>query len=385
MGKNLLKFFYKWNRFEKQNKVDIIDFDLVQQGPSNLGIFKSRHEVEKELLQITDEYSTIPNKNEFISSKLTACKYYLSALKGKKHPFNEYVSNTMGIIPKTFPKGVLDDQLKITAETYKKIGYSYEKSSLEIFEKENQLSQKQIESTFKKFKDDILPKVIKWLRLQVELTYKIKFVDIDTYWMNWISTDENGDIFLQYNLNSRHKWFRGSTEYLVFHEICAHALQTLSWKKQITLGKLSPFVGLTTVFSPEQFFLEGIAESLFYFYPSNPFSDFGMVSLYTDHLYWLVMNNAHIMANSGIPTNKIILFIKKYLPTRNEEEILKNLKERVEDPLFRTYQYIYGIALYYHKQIASRLTNEQRREYVLDIYQNLYNPKKILDKYEVKL
>jgi len=385
MDKNLLKFFYKWNRFEKQNKVNIIDFDLVQQGPSNPGIFKSRYEVEKELLQIIDEYSSISNKNEFISSKLTACKYYLSALKGKKHPFNEYVSNTMGVIPKTFPKGVLDDQLKITAETYKKNGYSYEKSSLAKFEKENQLSQKQIESTFKKFRNDILPKVIKWLGLQVELTYKIKFVDIDTYWMNWISTDENGDILLQYNLNSRHKWFRGSTEYLVFHEICAHALQTLSWKKQITLGKLNPFVGLTTVFSPEQFFLEGIAESLFYFYPSNPFSDFGMVSLHTDHLYWLVMNNAHIMANSGTPTNKIILFIKKYLPTRNEEEILKNLKERVEDPLFRTYQYIYGIALYYHKQIASRLTNEQRREYVLDIYQNIYNPKKILDKYEVKL
>lgn len=385
MDKKLLNFFYKWSRFEKQNNVDIIDFDLIQQGENSPGAFNNREEAEKELLRLINDYNTTSNKNEFISAKLNACKYYLSALQGKKFPFNEYVSNTMGIMPKVLPTKVLDDQLKTTADAYKKIGYSYEKSSLKKYEKENQLSQKQIEPTFKKFRDEILPEVIKWLGLQVELKYHIKFVDIDTYWMNWISTDENGEILLQYNLNSRHKWFKGSTEYLVFHEICAHALQTLSWKNQIIRGKLNPFVGLTTVFSPEQFFLEGIAESLFYFYPSNPFSDFGLVSLHTDHLYWFVMNNAHIMVNSGHSANKIIQFVKKYLPTRSEKEIAKNLKERVNDPLFRTYQYIYGIALYCHKQIASRLTKKQRREYVLDIYQNIYNPETILDKFKVAL
>ena len=354
MDTKLLKFFYKWHRFEKQNNIDIIDFDLVQQGKNIPDAFNSRDDVEKELLQLIDEYNAIPNKNEFISSKLIACKYYLSALQGKKFPFGEYVSNTMGIVPKIISIKVLENQLKTTADTYKTIGYSYEKAGLEKYEHENQLTQKEIELTFKKFRDDILPKVIKWLRLQVELKYKIKFVDIDTYWMNWISTDENGEILLQYNLNNRHKWLKGSTEYLVFHEICAHTPQTLSWKNQIINGGLNPFVGLTTVFSPEQFFLEGIAESLYYFYPSNPFSDYGLASLHTDHLYWLVMNNAHIMVNSGESINKIVQFIKKYLPTRKEEEIVKNLKERVNDPLFRTYQYIYGIALYYHKLIADK-------------------------------
>lgn len=385
MDKKLINYFYKWHRFENQNNVNIIDFDLIQENSSNPGTFNNRDEVKKELLQLINEYGTVSNKNEFILAKLIASKYYLSALQGEKHPFNEYVSNTMGIIPKTFSKKVLDDQLKTTANAYEKVGFRYDKQGLEKFEEKNQLSHKQIESTFKDFRDETLPKVINWLGLQIDLKYKIKFVNIDTYWMNWISTDEQGDILLQYNLNSRHKWFRGTTEYLVFHEICAHALQTLSWKKQISQGKLNPFIGLTTVFSPEQFLLEGIAEALFYFYPSNPFSDFGAVSLHTDHLYWLVMNNAHIMANSRTPIDKIVQFVKSYLPTRKEEEILKNLKERMEDPLFRTYQYIYGIALYCHKQIANRLTREQRKQYVLDIYQNIYVPGKILDNYKVKL
>lgn len=384
MDKRLLSFFYKWHRYEKQNKVDIIDFDLIQQGENNHGAFNDREEVEKELLSLINEYHAVSDENDFLSAKLTACKYYLSALKGKKIAFNEYVSKTMGVIPKLLSKKVLEDQLKITSDAYNKIGYSYDKSGLRKYEKENQLSKEQIESTFKKFRDAILPEMIKWLDLQITLKYHIKFVDIDIYWMNWISTDENGQILLQYNLNKRHKWYKGSTEYLVFHEICAHALQTLSWKKQISDKKLHPFVGLTTVFSPEQFLVEGIAESLFYFYPSNPFSDYGLVSLYTDHLYWLVMNNAHIMVNSGIAKNKIILFVKKYLPTRNGSEISKDLEERVNHPLFRTYQYIYGIALYYHKQIANRLTMEQRRKYVLDIYQNIYTPKMILDRFEIE-
>jgi len=185
MDKKLINFFYKWHRFEKQNKVDIIDFDLIQENSSNIGTFKSRDEVKNELLRLIEEYETVSDKNKFILAKLIASKYYLSALQGEKHSFNE----------------------------------------LETFEEENQLSQKQIESAFKDFRKDILPKVINWLDLQIDLKYKIKFVDIDTYWMNWISTDEQGDILLQYNLNSRHKWFRGATEYLVFHEICAHALQ----------------------------------------------------------------------------------------------------------------------------------------------------------------
>ncbi len=90
------------------------------------------------------------------------------------------------------------------------------------------------------------------------------------------------------------------------------------------------------------------------------------------------------MANLGEPTNGIVRFVKKYLPTRKEEEIIKNINERVNDPLFKTYQYIYGIALYYHKLIADKLTAEQRRLYVIDIYQNVYNPKTILDRFKVR-
>ncbi len=63
MDTKLLKFFYRWHRFEKQNNVDIIDFDLIQQEQNFPGAFKNRVEVEKELIQLREEYNAVQNKN----------------------------------------------------------------------------------------------------------------------------------------------------------------------------------------------------------------------------------------------------------------------------------------------------------------------------------
>lgn len=383
IDQKLLNFFYRWNRFEKQNNIDIIDFDLIRQADEYPGTFKDRSEVKRELGDLINEYKSSSDKDEFILAKLIASQYYLRALLKETISFDEYVYGTMGLKPKLIPSAVLNDHLKIVIDAFKKISYQYNKADLERYEEENRLSRDQIEASFKAFRDKVLPKFINWLDLKIDLKYRVEFVDIDAYWMNWISTDERGEILLRYNLNERQKWFKGSTEYLVFHEICAHAVQTLSWKQEIAEGRLNPFIGLTTVFSQEQFLLEGIAESLFYFYPSNPFSNYGLVSLYTDHLSWLVMNNAHIMANQGGVFDEIIQFVQSYFPTWKEKVISKNLKERTEDPLFRTYQYIYGIALFYHKAIASQLTKEQKREYVLDIYKNVYTPQHLLSRFDL--
>ena len=135
----------------------------------------------------------------------------------------------MGVIPQYISKKELDDQLEKVKNSYQKVGYKWNKDGILKFQKDNLLNKKEIEQTFIKFRGLIVSNVMNWLGLSFKLDYKVAFVDIDEYWMNWISTDENGDILLQYNLNKRHKWLRGSTEFLVFHEICGHALQALGY------------------------------------------------------------------------------------------------------------------------------------------------------------
>lgn len=352
-------------------------------GDQYTGTFKSRKQARTALEQLITDYHNLSNKELFIQEKLDACYTYLLALDGHNIPFYTYIRKTMGIQPQIIPESALVEQLKRTKTAYKELGYSYDKNDLEKFKKEHTLNQKQIKESFEKYKNAYVPKILQWLDIHIDVTYNIQFVDKDEYWMNWISTDNNGDIFLQYNINKRHTWVRGSAEYLVFHEICAHALHMLCIKKQIQNKKLHPFIGLTTVFTPEQFVIEGIAEAMCLFYNKQILSTFGLANTYSDHMYWLAWNNGHIMANEGKSPESIVKFIQKYLPDKTEQEITKNIHEKTNDPLHRTYQYIYGIGLYYHSTLAKQLHEDAKKSYVLDIFHTIYSPDQIIRKYKI--
>lgn len=379
---DILGFYYRWHRFEQHNDISIIDFDLLQRSGEFPGAFTSRAKALEALNYIQSSMSS-DNTYGFLFQKLTASRYYLRELMGENIPFSEYVRNTMGVLSIYIPEPALQEQLQKTKESYANVNYDYTAESLKRFNEEQRLAKKDIEKQFGSFRDDLVSKFLSWLHLHITLNYRVSFVDVDEYWMNWISTDQEGKIHLQYNLNKRHDWTRGSTEFLVFHEICSHAIQVALWKKQIEEGNISPVLGLTTCFTPEQFTMEGLAESLYYFYPEHPFSPFGLVSLNQDHLNWFVWNNAHIMANESQPEKNIIEFVQSYLPLQSEDSIKKSIKEKTENPLGRTYQYIYGIGLYYHKRIAENLTIEERRQFVIDSFVNVNTPQAILKKYSI--
>lgn len=382
MEDEILDFFYKWHRLEKRNGTDIIDFDLIRQGNNFPGKFKDREEAKERLTQLLQNYKNYP-KNRFIESKLRAAIYYLRALMGEIIPFEEYVENTMGIKPRVIPEEFLKKQLSLVKEAFSKLGYKYPDDG-EKFLMDNAIDKKEIETGFGDFKDDILPKFVSWLNLKIPIKYNIRFVDVDEYWRNWISTDETGKMMLIFNTNKRHKWVRGLTEYQVFHEICGHVVQAISWKRELEKTKMNPVAGLTACFSAEMFALEGIAQTLYYFYPESPFSELGLSSLLIDHLDWMVWNNAHIMANSGSSADEILEFVRTYFPYYEKEELGKKIEEKVKDPLGRTYQYIYGISTYYFRQIADKLSPEGKRGFVLDIYSNAYTPKELMQKYGAK-
>src|SRR5260370_4898000 len=187
MDERLLEFFYKWHRFEKANNVDIIDFDLIQQGNCYPGAFVSRKQVEEELQGIINDYNTLPQKNAVIQAKLDASLHYLHALMGKQIPFHEYVSKTMGILPRPIPEEALQQQLSKVNQAYKKLGYIRDKEGIDKFAKENSISSiEDIEKSFISFRDICLPQFMDWLGFRVNLKYKVSFVDRNEYWMNWI-------------------------------------------------------------------------------------------------------------------------------------------------------------------------------------------------------
>ncbi len=384
MDSDVIRFLYKWHRLEKINRIDIIDFDLIQLGSKFPGRFTNRQEALEELRKLLLRAG---DASLTLRTKLIAYEAYLRALMGEKIGFEEYVKSTMAIKPEMIPTKILDLQLNRVRELYGRLGYDYTVGGVKSFIASNLLQHEEITKTFDEFEHKLLPEFLGWLNLDINVDYLVEFVDEDAYWMNWISTNEKGAIVLKYNTNKHHKWVRGVTENLVIHEICGHALSYSSWKNRINANKMEMINGLTTVFSPEQFFFEGVAESLWCFYPDIPFSDFGLLALYNDHLYWLVMNNAHIMLNMGQDEETVTDFIRAYIPyhsyldVSDDVALKQEFSKRTKNPLLRTYLYVYGIALYQFMQIADSMDAKTKKVFVRDIYTNAYYPKELVNKY----
>ena len=384
VDEKIIDFYYKWDRFEKKNVVDIIDFNLIQEQDNFPGIFSSREEIKEKLLSLIDEYSKMSDKNAFISAKLNASLYFLRALMNEQIPFDEYIQNTVGVSPLYIPDEEIQKQLEVTKSLYKELGYEYTREDLDRFTHDNKLSKDEIEKSFVDAKNTFVPKVLDWLGLDLELTYDTQFVDVHDYWMNWTSTDDKGNLLLQFNLNERNTWKRGLPEHLALHEICCHAIQASSWKKEIEAGKLSPAAGLTTVFTPEMFLFEGIGDTLSWFYPENLFSTYGKLATNAIHLYWVTWNNAHSMINEGKPMEEVLAYLDTYMPgyeTRQTRE--ENLVKAKENPLHRQYLYVYGISSYYHLKLAEKLTDEEKKDYVVSIYESPITPTELLQKYNL--
>ena len=367
----LRQLYYRWDALEKKlpDGVDIIDFDLIQEDRSST-ISATRDEIDKGLQQY---YTSLQPKNaqeRFIKAKINASIHFLHALLKEEEPFDDYIRNTMYVNPQILPEPYIVALRREAEKRLKKIGYSLAAKDFAAFKKDNQLSRSEIQSTFLAFRDTVLPRFLAWLKIDVPLSYRVEFVNVDAYWQNWVCTDDSGNIVLKYNLDKRHDWYRGLTEYLVLHEICGHLVHLMSWKKQIKEGSMDPFIGLVSAFSPEQFLCEGIAESLTCFFPENRLSELGELAMYLDWLHFSVWNNVHLRLNDGENKQKLKEYVYMYLPWSQDSVVESELASRAENPFFRTYQYIYGISLYWHRHFAQQALPAQKRDYARFIYKN---------------
>lgn len=385
MEEHILEFFYKWDHLEEQNGVDIIDFDFIVAGSDYPDAYSSREDALSVLNRLVADYQNISNYDPYIHSKLIASQYYLRALMGETIEYSDYVSHTIGVEPEAIPADILDQQRDNTAELYHTLGYSYTPGDFEKFRQEHTLTQQEVELTFDEAQKALVPRIMRWLGSDLTVEFRTQVVNLDEYWMNWISTDEEGKILLRFNIHPRNTWTRGFTEHLAMHEICTHAIQATFLKQQIREKKLSRLHGLTMVFCPEQFTMEGISDSLYRFYGQPVYSQFGELSANVIYLYWMTLQNAHIMANTGISDDQILAFLESYMPGYESVETRKKtIHDFRTSPFHRSYLYVYGSSTFFHTRLAERLTAEDRRAYVLDIFSRLYTSDLIRQKYAHK-
>jgi len=166
----------------------------------------------------------------------------------------------------------------------------------------------------------------------------------------------------------------------VLHEYCGHAVQMALWQRAVRRREISGFFGILTVHFPDQFLLEGLAESVAHFLPDDQ-SKVEKTRLEKKsevvrelHRYNLmVLNNVHILANDrGLDAARP--YAKQRLLFTSEETIERELRDRTKHPLFRSYQYVYAPAKEAFLTALKQVSGEKQWSLVRKLYRTPMPP-----------
>jgi O-acetyl-ADP-ribose deacetylase (regulator of RNase III) len=366
----VVDLFYRWNLLERRIKGPaIVDIDMLG-GETDGGRrpFRKRAKASRAVDGLLD----LVEPETLIGEKLRAARAVLATLQGRPMPFVDYVEQTLGVTPVEIEERVIDGQHRLVTELLAAAGYPHTEEGVRRIQSESAIGEDEIRDELSAAVENVVPRVYEAIELDKDdwVPFEIEFVARDAYWSNWTDTDPaTGGLRLQVNTHKRIAWWPGKAEMLALHEIGGHVCQAVMWRRQIDQGELPRTAGVSTVFGPEAFCLEGLAQSLSWLLPQNPLSEPARRAQEMSHLGVLVWNNVHLMLHAGKSTEDALSYARRWAPGyRSEEAATKQADEIRNDPILRTYLYAYGASAYYYRTLADSLDVEARTAFLRDLY-----------------
>jgi hypothetical protein len=385
LDRDLVRFYRAWDRLERRSSLgSVIDFDLAD--ADDVPVLENRDQVFAELTRLhTLVRDGVGPALDLVRARLTASLTYLGALRGDARlPLRDYVLNTMGVEPDLVPEArIRQSEARLTALLRDKVGESpgipFSRKGFDPFRRAFQTGAcENLKRQFEYFCEKWLPRLCGHIDAAFEASsIAVEFAEEDAYWKNWISGNiaEGQPITLRINVHERHVWYQGAVEILVLHEYCGHAVQMALWQRAVRQRQIASFFGILTVHFPDQFLLEGLAESVAYFLPDERRKLEKRSEVVRElHAYNLmVLNNVHILANDrGLDAARS--YAKERLPFTTDDAIERELRDRTSHPLFRTYQYIYGPAKDAFVTALTRLTGAKAQVLLRELYRTPMTP-----------
>jgi len=372
MDQSLVDLYRAWDAIERsQHKNSIIDFDLAPM--RRFTPVRDRNEVRQRLesagAALEGEKTRL---GALASARLKASIAYLRVLGGESIPFRQYLNWTLGIEPRMFASEEIAKQRQIVSDRlFENYEIRFAQNELSRFQAKLMVyNRQQLPAQFQHFRDTWVPLLLNRIPVPLaEYKVNVRFASEDVYWKNWISGNlSEHEILLRINIHPRQSWYQGFPELLVIHEYCGHAIQMVNWHRQIEEKKLPEFFGILTVHFPEQFVLEGLAESLAFVLPrEQKLEPQSLVARELHRYYLLVMNNVHVIANEQT-FHTAMDYGVRHLPFTPKDVLSKEIKDRTQNPLFRGYQYVYGVAKESFLTALSRFGAESQWELLKFVY-----------------
>ncbi len=331
----------------------ILDFDLAP--AQDIKHYTCREDVLRDVERLRDQVQPADDEGEFLRAKLHASAVYLRALLGETIPFDVYVEEILGTRPVLFTDAELDAARQKVAALLEADGVQYRAEDREKYEARCRLTDPaEVRARIEGSRDVLMQRLAALIPVPPLDDVTVEFANEDRYWAAWVSGSLKEGMKLRINLHPRTFYLKGSPGVLAAHEYCGHIVQAQVWRGRIAAGKMNQAVGLTTVHGREQFLMEGLAQIMerVLLDPANIEPEEALAleaSTYSNMVY----NNLHVLVNTGVAPDEVYAYARPRLPFASDLKLRSEIRDRGQSPLYRVYQYVYGISEHYFMQLLA--------------------------------
>lgn len=310
---------------------------------------------------------------------LNALAAFCSTRGGEDINTLDLIEITQGIKPELVPESIIKAQTeKLQKFLKEKFEVEYTREALEEFRKTN--LEPQFVEKMREDEKEFYKRISSAIGKQIDPDVLIDEDNEDDYWVLW-STGRGRKYKTTINTNKKHdsKKTKGRAEIVRDHERMHHG-QAYRWRERIEDADLLPSLGVTSIVTPVQVTLEGIAQTIPYYLPEiyESMSPLGRAELELEGLRQLLYNNVHILVNSSDVTDEqVIAYFHQYYPAEPEDEIKRQIKDRRDDPFKRSYLYSYTAGYRLFKWFSDNLNETGKKAMLRFIFEQPTTPKQV--------
>ena len=331
----------------------------------------SRVDFTHRLSKIANRFNPNSEDGKFARARASALKAYIEEVEGRWHySLDDYLEDTLAL-PKrspvaftTVPEHIISEQKTKVIQLVSQTGYNFDRDGWALYIKEQKLTKSEIITAYQEAEEKFSPIFMDMVGLDEKPNYSIVFDEVPgVTWVNWTRGDRNGTT-LTINLHEDviPSMVKGRPGLFMLHETGGHIYEYGAVKKGIDEGRVNPMYGITTIPGPEQWHLEGFADTIAFFedrlYDQLDIFEKMVVELKLYESF--VLRNAHIKVNEDPNLiNQIQESVMDDLPNRSEIFAKRYLQQSYQSPMSRSYNAAYG-ATYEHWKWAKELAGEKK-------------------------
>lgn len=344
----------------------IVDFDVTDVAPARPP-FGSEHDALAALDKLRAEHAP----DSWVGRRLAGhIAYGRNKLGLERADLPAYIAATQAVPTELFHEADVDERRALAEAALARLGIAVgPRLEHELEAADDVIGIDDLPDAFSAADAALRPELEDALGHPLELDYETGFTRDDGWWTYWADTVE-GRFRLRFN--RRRRASLTATEVLQFtaHEVLGHFGQVHAYAQRIAAGELPRSFGITTVHTLEQFSFEGVAQTLpLWLRPPEEISDPLLARIRLAHLAALVEHNSHLMVNAGEPIDRCAVYVRERLPWYQPGRIAIDLDARANDPLDRSYRFVYPTAIDTMLRATERLDATGRRNMLRRLYE----------------